>query len=782
MSQRTLRLKNALHREKPGICPERALLWTAYFKQRANRKKPADIRFAEATRHVLENKTVHIYPEEIIVGNYTSRRVGGIIYPELAGISALLEIWKFHNRKTTPLETSARDRRKLAAVTPFWLTRNIPWQAFASPLRKAAFGWKQFTARQYQVYESGGIAHLSPDYEKLLRVGAQGIIQEAEKQQQETTDPQKRQFFEAVIISANALADFGDRYAACAEHLAAAETDRERKNELQKIASVCRRVPRHSARSFHEAVQSMMLTQVALFQESIGETICPGRLDQILYPYYQKDVAGNRLTREMAREILTALCIKMCETVPVFSDILTRTLGGLPSYQVVTVGGVDEHGRDATNELSYIFLEIMDELRMRQPNFHVRLHDNTPGDFYDEVISIHTGTGSAPALYNDNIIIKTMTGAGYTLADARNYVAIGCVEPTCQGKTLGSTDAAIVNLPLALELALNQGRQFGAKIRIGAKTPPVSRMQSIEDVKAAYESQIRHQLKKLIGELRAVERAHAKYHPTPMTSMLLEGCLEKGVCSTRGGVVYNFSGIQGVGISTVGDSLYAIHKAVFTDKWISLERLVAGLKDNLSDAVLRARLLRLGKFGNDLPEADDFTRYAAEDYAGAITGLGANTRGGPYLPGIYSNTTHVHFGSVVGALPNGRQRGRPFASGMAPENGADKKGPTALVNSMNRIDYTRFPNGINFNLKFQAAAFADHAGRNALGSILKVYFQRGGMQAQVNMIDPQMLMDARHNPDLYPNLLIRVSGYSAYFNDLSPQMKDEIICRSFNAV
>jgi formate C-acetyltransferase len=307
-------------------------------------------------------------------------------------------------------------------------------------------------------------------------------------------------------------------------------------------------------------------------------------------------------------------------------------------------------------------------------------------------------------------------------------------------------------------------------------------MRAMADVTAAYRTQLRHQLGKLKNDLQAIERAHAAFHPTPLTSMFIDGCLEKGKCSTAGGAVYNFSGIQGVGISTVGDSLYAVEKVVFADRTMSLPELVDHLKSGLADEKVRARLRRLEKFGNDHAEADQWTRLVMDDYADAMAELGNNTRGGRYNAGIYSNTTHIHFANFVGALPNGRRRGEPFASGIAPENGMDRRGPTALVNSMNRLDFTNIANGINFNIKFNALNMKDDAGRNALGSIFRVYFDRGGMQVQANTLDPKTLMEARENPSLHPHLLVRVSGYSAYFNDLSPQMKDEIIARSFNAV
>ena len=692
-----------------------------------------------------------------------------------------MEIFKFHKRRLNPLETTPAHRWKLFATLPFWLNRNIIRKAFPTIRQQLTFAIGQLTAREYQIYETGGISHLTPNHEKILAIGLEGFLKEIEAHEQAATAPEQRDFYQAARIATGGLIAFAERYADLARKMAKNEADPGRKADLERIADACKRVPRHGANTFFEAVQAMLLTHISLFQESLGESLCVGRMDQILWPCYQKDLSEGRLTRDQAKEILGAFCIKLSETVPAYPEILAKTLGGLTSYQVVTTGGMDKNGDDATNELSYILLELMDELRMRQPNSHVRIHKNTPKAFYDKVVEVTTGKGSAPALYNDETIIATMQKAGYTLADARNYVAIGCVEPTSQGKTLGSTDAAIINMPLALELALNEGRRFGARRRTGAKTMAVLQMRTMADVTDAYRTQLRHQLGRLKNDLQAIEKAHAAFHPTPLTSMLIDGCLEKGKCSTSGGAVYNFSGIQGVGVSTVGDSLYAVEKMVFADRAMGLAELVDHLKSGLSNEAVRTRLRRLEKFGNDHAEADRWTRFVMDDYADAMAEMGQTTRGGRYNAGLYSNTTHIHFANFVGALPNGRRQGEPFASGIAPENGMDRRGPTALVNSMNRLDFTRMANGINFNIKFNALNMKDDAGKNALGSIFRVYFDRGGMQVQANMLDPEMLMAARDNPSLHPHLLVRVSGYSAYFNDLSPEMKDEIIARSFVA-
>lgn len=778
---RVARLKKAVESENYGGCVERAVLWTEYYADEANDSKSYEVQIAEATRHVLRNKSIEIYPDELVVGNFTAKRVAGICYPEIGGLGIMINVEKLPVRQVNPLEVSEDEQARLKACIPFWLDKNSLALGFEDEEDRMRFLKVQSTALEYQLYEAGGIAHLAPGYDMIIEHGAEGIIARVEGLEKETTDPEKLAFYESVKISMEALAEFGERYAEEAKRVADAEEDPVRKQELLVIAENCARVPRHGAETFQQAVQAMTLAHIAIFQESTGETICPGRLDQFLFPYYQKDLDAGRITRQEAKEILGSFCVKTCETIPMYSDGLTSMLGGLTSWEVVTIGGQDSEGNDATNELSFIMLELADELRMRQPNFHVRLHEGTPADFYDEVIRINFGAGSAPAMYNDELIIESMVNVGYELEDARDYVAIGCVEPTVPGKTLGSTDAGMYNVALALEMALNEGRQFGSDEQIGLKTPPVSEMKSMDDVVAAYTAQAENQISKLHRDLQKCELYHANYHPTPLTSATLEGCLETGTCSTKGGAKYNFSGIQGTGVTVVADSLYAIERAVFEDGWITMEELVDQLKQNLPDQKIQTRLDNIDKFGNDCPEADAWMKWVGEHYSDTIMGLGKNTRGGQYLAGVYSNTSHTHFGGLIGATPNGRRAGETFASGLAPENGADKRGSTALLNSMNRLDYKKFANGINFNIKLDASSYECDDGKDALGSMYKVYFKRHGMQVQANMLDPKMLIEARDNPELHPNLLIRVSGYSAYFNDLSPAMQDEVISRSSNA-
>jgi formate C-acetyltransferase len=384
---------------------------------------------------------------------------------------------------------------------------------------------------------------------------------------------------------------------------------------------------------------------------------------------------------------------------------------------------------------------------------------------------------NTPALYNDDVIIESMVRGGFSLEDARDYSGCGCVEPIAPGRSFASTNAAMVNMPIILELALNEGRRFNSLIRSGASTMPPSRMKAMADVTQAFEAQLKFIINRLMTDLRALEEANRDFHPTPFTSMLHVGCIESGRCTTAGGARYNFSGIQAVAPVGVGDALYAIEKAVFIDRKTSLADLVTLLKRNIDDPRWLAYLKGLKKFGNDENEVDRWTLYAVEAFGRELEGF-VSSRGGRYRMGIYSDTLHEFYGRIDGASAYGRRKGEAFSSGLAPGNGFDRNGPTALINSLNRFDFRAIPNGINFNLKFSPRMLTGEKGRMVLSVLLKSYFDRGGIQTQINVLDPEELKKARDNPVLFPDLMVRVSGYTVYFNDLAPAVKDEIIQRS----
>ena len=778
VSPRVRRLQAAVQESQPGICAERALIWTSYFRDRSHRAKPIELQMAEALSRVLCEKTIRIHTDELIVGNFSSKRVAGAIYPELHGVAMSARLDSFPTRAVNPLQVTPAEAAALKGIRRFWLRRSIPYLAYREPWRKVRLVADQLSPRFYALNELGGIAHIVPDYAALLEMGTGGLSARARAAAGRfAAGSRNAAFLDAVVVAADGLAAFAERYAGEAVRLSALEQDSVRRAELLGIAERCRHVPRRPARSFAEALQSMTFAQIAITLESLDNGLSPGRLDALLWPYYERDIASGVLTREAAVDLVAAFCIKLCEVIPVFSDAATKLHGGLMSGQAVTLGGVDADGRDATNELSYVFLDVANALRMRQPNLHARLHHSSPRAFYKRIGEMLCDGANTPALYNDEVIVDALRRRGYDEADALNFAVCGCVEPVAPGRTFGSTDAALFNLPIVLELALNEGRRFSGRFRVGARTPPVTAMHSMEEVKASFELQLRHMTARMVRDLHAVERANQRFRPTPMTSMLLEGCIENGTCSTAGGARYNSSGIQCVGASDAGDSLFAIDRAVFGEQRLTLAGLVESLKADLDDRDVAAYLRRLGKFGNDDPEVDRYTAYALHRFCAELARY-HNLRGGPYVAGAYSMTTHAHFGSVTGALPSGRRAKACFASGISPGNGMDCQGPTAVFNSVNRIDSASLSNGVNLNVRFDNRTLQGTAGPEVLGSLVRTYFRGGGMQVQTNVLDPAVLIAARDDPMLYPNLLVRISGYSAYFNDLTPTMKDEVIRRT----
>jgi len=761
-TDRIIALKKAILNAEHSVCTERAIIWTDYFKKSSNQKKPVDIQIAEALSRVLREKSIKIYPDELIVGNFSSKRVGGSIYPELHGFAVLLDIFKFSSRKVNPLKISKKERNSLLKTMPFWSTRFLALKAFSGIGDKIRFLKSQLKSTEYVINETAGIAHFAPDYKKLVDEGIKGILEEAISiQAKHEKGSEKWNFYEAVKIINTALVDFAKRYSAEALKLAENEQDAKRKSELITISDVCKNVPLNPAQNLQEALQSILFVQIAINLESLDNGISPGRIDNYLFKIYEKGISSGELSRHKAKELLSAFSIKFAELIPILSAQITEYHSGLMSGQVICVGGKNADGTDTTNELSFILLEMMEELGLRQPNFHARIHNNSPAEYLDKIFSVLSSGYGSPALYNDEIIPETLKINGYSAADVENYTPVGCVEPTVPGKSFASTDAALFNVISVLEKTLYSKTNFD----------------SFKSLLAAFENQLKFQIKNFISDMKAIEKANHKFHPTPLSSSFIEGCISSGTCSTGGGAIYNMSGVQCVGSVDAGDSLYAIKKAVFEDKSLSYKELICELKTNFKNEQIRKQLVKIPKFGNDNREVDEMIMYVAGTFSKILNEY-TNYRGGKYVTGLYSMTTHAYFGKITGALPSGRKKGVSFSSGIAPANGADKNGPTAMFNSLNRIDYTKFANGVNLNVKFNKQTFAGEIGKKAIKALVTTFFKRKGMQVQINVLDPGILLKAQKDPDSYPNILVRVSGYSAFFNDLTPEAQNEIIARS----
>jgi pyruvate formate-lyase/glycerol dehydratase family glycyl radical enzyme len=771
-SERFRRIKDELLSSPTYLCPERACLITEYFKKYDDKAEPMVVRKAKALRHLLGNKSVHIYPDELIAGNVGSHRKSALIQPELAGVFMAEEILWIDKRKTTPFQIAWPDRLKLLfGVFPYWLTRNMAFRAF-SPRFGALSRYvvEQLNATYYLINEAGGIGHFLPNYEKMIKLGIKGYLASMEGKDND--------LHRAARIACGGLLSYAANLADEAKRLAASEADAARSKELNEIAGICRRVPFNPAETFHEAVQSLWLTHMAVCLEGLNSAVSLGRIDQYLYPYYRTDIERGKITPEQAREILLSLSAKATEHVFLLSERTSEYHGGYLVAQATTVGGMDKDGGDAVNELTYLFLDVMEESGLRDPNYLARVHAGSPPEYMRRVADVARKGNAVPAIFNDEVTIASLVRHGYPLEDARDYGLVGCVEPTIPGKSFCSTDASLFNLPLCLKLALNQGRRIGSRRRLGAATPDPSSFTTMDEVINAFRRQVRFMVARLIKDMQVIEGGNRDYHPTPFSSMLVDGCLESGKDVTAGGALFNSSGVQGIGVADVADSLAAIDYIVFQKKSCSIAEIVEAMKKNFANnRKMHAELLSAPKFGNDEPMPDEYAACAVHIFHEALS-KHQNTRGGPYIPGFYSSTCHVAFGRRTGALPSGRKAREPFAASLGSSNGRDRSGPTALLNSVSHIDSTLSPNGYALNLRFDPHTLAGNRGLEILTALMEGFFDSGGMEMQLNVLDPEMLLDAYQNPGKYPGIVVRVAGYCAYFDDLPATVKEEIISRT----
>ncbi|MBC2717120.1 MAG: formate acetyltransferase [Desulfobacteraceae bacterium] len=771
-SHRFERIKKELLSFQTYLCPERACLVTDYFKKHDASTDPMVIRKAKALRHIFTHKSVAIYPDELIVGNMGSRRISALIQPELAGIFMSEELLWIDKRKTTPFQSPWSDRLKLLfRVYPYWFTRNLAFRSFFPHIfRLIRYAADQLNAKYYLIHEAGGIGHFLPNYEKMLKLGVKGYMKAMEKKEDD--------LHKATRITCEGLVAFATRMAQEAERLAAEEKDEVRVKELVEIARICRKVPLEPADTFHEALQSLWLTHMGVNLEGINSAISFGRMDQYLYPYYKRDMEEGRMNPERARELLLCFSAKATEHVFLLSERTSQYHGGFLVVQAAIVGGMDQSGKDAVNDLTYVFLDVMEESGLRDPNYQARIHPDSPEDYLKRVVDMARKEGGVPALFNDKATIAALTHHGYPLQEARNYAVVGCVEPALPGKSFFSTDAGLFNLPICLELALNSGKRFNGRGRVGVATPDPKSFNSIDQVIEAFRVQVDHMVAQMIGYQQMIEKGNRDYHPTPLSSLLVDGCIESGKDVTAGGAMYNSSGIQGIGVADVADSLAAIEDVVFKRRKYTMSDVLKVLFTNFSsNPKIQAELRNAPKYGNDHAMPDGYADLTVRIFHTALAGH-RNTRGGPYVPGFYSVTSHVAFGKYVGALPSGRQAGEPLASSLGPGNGNDRLGPTAVLNSVAHVDSTLAPNGYALNLRFDSNTLAGDRGIDIMGALVKGYFDSGGMEMQVNVLDPEMLEEARTEPGKYPGLVVRVAGYCAYFDDLHDSAKQEIINRT----
>ncbi len=731
---------------------------------------------AEALSHTLASTPLRVWPGELLVGNPSTHRVGAPVHPDYGGLLLDSELDGIAERATNPLAISDSDRRLLKGpIFQAWFHRSVlawtPLYSHDPELPRILAEGKDMVLTQI-----AGISHVTPDYQAVLLHGLDGL---ARKTRAALRKPGRvaaqGPFLRSCLTVLRAASAHAKRWRATAQALAAAEVEPGRRAELNQIAETLEQVPHRPARTFREALQAIVLTHCMLHYESFQHGISFGRLDQILWPYLEADLREKTITHEDATELLGCFLIKAAELVPLFFNRATEYFSGLSSASGITLGGRTASGADATNPCSFAILRAYDQVRLRQPNIHVRVHPGLDPAFLDLCHSVLARGGGMPAFFNDARIEDALVEAGSSPARARGYAVVGCAEWGIPGCSFPAAGAGFVNLASALDLALRGGRRDGRQV--GPVTPPPAALTSMAPITEALRVQLSALVERAARGNNAIERAHAACRPTPMLSTLIDGCLESGRDVTAGGARVNSAGLQGVGLADVADSLATLEALLARDP-ASVPGMVAALDANF---VGHERLLAFArnavpKFGNDGGRAEHWAQVASTLYCRLVRAQWLPRGGGTYLPGFWTMTTHQGFGKRTGALPSGRLAGAALANGASPGTGLDRMGPTAALTSAAQVAPPG--NGLVINQTLNPTFLAGHGGPDLIRGLVRGYFKQGGLQLQINVLDPAVLREAKKNPHLHNDLVVRISGYSAYFNDLTDAMKEELIARA----
>ncbi|HOT45157.1 MAG TPA: formate C-acetyltransferase/glycerol dehydratase family glycyl radical enzyme [Spirochaetota bacterium] len=760
------------------VCVERARYLTEAMKQHWDQHPLT--RMSLAFEHILKNISVIIRDDEVIVGCRTSKLKGAPLFPENKSLWIEGDLENFDVRALQRALITGEEKKELAEeMLPFWKGRTV--EDRMKELMPADILEDMdkyiFTMMLEITY---GIGHFTMAHDRVLARGLRGVIEDAEGTMAALSpadrEGEKGLFYDAVIRSCRAVISFARRYADLALAMAEKERDRARAAELMEVARVCGRVPEYPAETLHEAVQSVYFIHLVAQIESGGNSISLGRIDQILFPYYKKDVDANRGSADRARELVAMLFIKTNEIWNVLEEAFIPGGEGTEgkTTQNVTVGGVGPDGRDATNDMSYIALDAYADVRTVQPNFGVRISPDCPAELLNRAVD-YDRDGVLMHLFNDEAIIRSLVKAGHSIEDARNYGMVGCLEPNAQGRTFGSTFAVQFNGIKCVELALANGIDNIFGYPSGIETGDPAGFTSFEDVWAAYDGQVRHFIGQMVRGMEVLDRVISETVPSPFASAMVDGCLQKGKDLTAGGAIYNSTGVQFMGFANVVDSLYAVKKAVFEEKRFTMGELAEWLSQDWQDAEEKRVYLRnkIPKYGNDNDEVDAMAVRVVDHYCDILAGY-RNFRGGFFWPGIFSVGFHITMGAFTAATPDGRFAGDVLGNGVTPTTGNAMSGPTAIMNSVTKLPITRVYNGANLNMRFQGKKISTAN----LVSLIRGYFKRGGTQVQFNMVDSAVLRDAQAHPEKHRDLFVRVSGYSAEFTGLSEIAQEEIISRT----
>lgn len=776
--------------EKPYIDAQRALLATESYKE--NKNQPAVIKRALMLKNILEKMSIYIEDETLIVGNQASSNKDAPIFPEYTMEFVMNELDLFEKRDGDVFYITEKTKEDLRSIAPFWENNNLRAKGGALlPEEASVFMETGFFGMEGKL--NSGDAHLAADYERLLKTGLKGYEERTRKlkDQLDLCVPEnidKYQFYKAVLIVIDAVKTFAKRFSDLAKEKAE-NAEGKRKEELLEISRICLKVPYEPAETFKEALQSTWFIQLILQIESNGHSLSYGRFDQYMYPYYKHDIDNKIITEDEALELLTNLWIKTLTINKVRSQSHTFSSAGSPMYQNVTIGGQTTDKKDAVNELSYLILKSVAQTRLPQPNLTVRYHKNLDKKFMDECIEVmKLGTGM-PAFNNDEVIIPSFIEKGVKEEDAYNYSAIGCVETAVPGKWgYRCTGMSYMNFPRILLIAMNNGIDLTSGKRFVEECGYFKDMTSFEQLKDAWDKVVRKLTRMSVIIENSIDLALERDVPDVLCSALTEDCIGRGKTIKEGGAVYDFiSGLQ-VGIANMADSLAAIKKLVFEEKKITPEQLWNAIIDDFtseeSQKIQQMLINESPKYGNDDDYVDNLVVEAYDSYIDEMkkypnTRYGRGPIGGIRYAGTSSISANVGQGYGTMATPDGRKARTPLAEGCSPAHSMDKNGPTAVFKTVSKLPTHEITGGVLLNQKVTPQMLSTEENKMKLEMMIRTFFNRlEGYHVQYNVVSRDTLIDAQLHPEKHRDLIVRVAGYSAFFNVLSKATQDDIIERT----
>ncbi len=790
LTPRMQQFRETVLEKKPYIDATRALLVTETYQKYKN--QPPVMKRALMLKNILEKMPIYIEDETLIVGNQASSNKDAPIFPEYTMKFVIDELDTFEKRDGDVFYITEKTKEELRSIAPFWENNNLRAKGEALlPKEVNVFMETGFFGMEGKL--NSGDAHLAVDYQKLLEIGligykkrVQTILENLDLCVPENID--KYQFYKAVLLVIEAVHTFAKRFSALAKEKAML-LEGKRKEELLKISRICQNVPYQPAKSFYEAMQSVWFIQLILQIESNGHSLSYGRLDQYMYPYLKHDLEQGLINENQAVELLTNLWIKTLTINKVRSQAHTFSSAGSPMYQNVTIGGQTTDHQDASNLLSFLVLKSVAQTKLPQPNLTVRYHANIDPKFFDEAIEVmKLGTGM-PAFNNDEVIIPSFIEKGVKEEDAYNYSAIGCVETAVPGKWgYRCTGMSYMNFPRILLIAMNNGVDMTTGKRFVSECGYFTEMQSYEQLVQAWDKVVRELTRMSVIVENAIDLASERDVPDILCSTLTEDCIGRGKTIKEGGAVYDFiSGLQ-VGIANMADSLAAIKKLVFDEQKITKQQLWEALVDNFeSEESQRIQTMLIEdapKYGNDDDEVDQLVVEAYESYIDEMkkypnTRYGRGPIGGIRYAGTSSISANVGQGSGTMATPDGRKAHTPLAEGCSPSHSQDKHGPTAVFKTVSKLPTHEITGGVLLNQKVTPQMLASEENKQKLKMMIRTFFNRlKGYHVQYNVVSKETLIDAQIHPEKHKDLIVRVAGYSAFFNILSKATQDDIIGRT----